>query len=148
MSKIYTFLIILPIIAALFFKTAAFYEFDTKQRYIKNTVDNLTHKVMITGVMTEKDKADLLDKLNKLEKFSENNVILEAGPVDSHGAISELYPYLAGDVLDRGAVFSITVKSDDESLLSEMGDKGADGSHKLYYKAKAVCRIEKKQSLY
>lgn len=148
MSKIYTFLIIIPIIAALFFKTAALYEFDTKQRYIKNTVDNLTHKVMITGVMTEKDKADLLDRLNRLGKFSENSVILEAGSVDSYESISELYPYMAGDVLDRGAVFSITVKSDDESLLSEMGDKSADGSHKLYYKAKAVCRIEKKQSLH
>jgi len=147
MSKIYTFLIILPMMAALFFKTAAFYEFDTRQRYIKNTVDTYTHKVMITGVMTEKDKGDLLEKLNRLGTFNENHVILETGPVDSYGAISTLYPYMTGDLLDRGEVFSITVKSEDESLLSEMEDENTDGSHKLFYKAKAVCRIEKKQSV-
>ncbi len=143
MSKIYAFIIIIPIIAILLFKTIAFYEFDTKQRYIKNTIDVVAHKVMITGVLTDGDKAEMLKKLNRFGNFDEDNIKLESGSVNADGEIYEMSRYTAGDILDRGEIFSIFVQSGNKSLLSEVeGDLDED---KLCYKAKAVCRVEKKQ---
>ncbi|MHB8062600.1 MAG: hypothetical protein ACYDG2_08205, partial [Ruminiclostridium sp.] len=79
MNKIYAFIIIIPLIAILFLKTMSFYEFDTKQRYIKNTVDSVAHKVMITGVMTASDKDELMDQLNRLSAFEDEDVTLKYG---------------------------------------------------------------------
>jgi hypothetical protein len=147
MNKIYAFIIILPIISILFLKTMAFYEFDTKQRYIKNTIDSTAHKVMITGVMTAGDKEELAGKLNDLGNFENENIIVECGSMGADGSISSLRPYTVGQILNRGEIFSILVQSKNESTLSRMEGNSADGKHKLHYKAKATCRIEKKQEL-
>lgn len=146
MNKIYAFLIIIPVIALLFFKALAFYEFDTKQRYIKNTIDTAAHKVMITGVLTKGDKEELITNLNKLGDFEEENVILESGSINSNGSVSGLLPYTTGGILDRGEVFSIKVQSKNESLTSRIEGNSAVENRKLYYRAKAICRVEKKQT--
>ncbi len=144
MSKIYAFIIIIPVIAILLFKTIAFYEFDTKQRYIKNTIDSASHKVMITGVLTAGDKEEMLKKLNRFGDFGEDSIILESGSVNADGEIYGMSRYTTGDILDRGEIFSIFVLSGNKSLLSGVeGD--SDEDNKLCYKAKAVCRVEKKQ---
>ena len=144
MSKIYAFIIIIPMIAILLFKTIAFYEFDTKQRYIKNSIDSVSHKVMITGVLTAGDKEEMLTKLNMFGNFGEDDIILESGSVNADGVIYGMSRYTTGDILDRGEIFSIFVQSDNKSLLSGVeGD--SDEHNKLCYKAKAVCRVEKKQ---
>ena len=145
MNKIYAFIIIIPLIAILLFKTMTFYEFDTKQRYIKNTIDSVAHKVMITGVMTVNDKEELLYKLRKLSTFDEEDVYLRYGNIQSDGNLSSLNSYVLGNVLDRGEIFYIYVQSQDESLLSRMEGNSADESNKLLYKAKAICRVEKSQ---
>lgn len=146
MNKIYAFLIIIPVIALLFFKALAFYEFDTKQRYIKNTIDTAAHKVMITGALTKGDKEELITNLNKLGDFAEENVILESGSINSNGSVSGLLPYTTGGILDRGEVFSIKVQSKNESLTSRIEGNSAVENGKLYYRAKAICRVEKKQT--
>lgn len=143
MNKIYAFLIILPIIALLIFRTVAFYDFDTKQRYVKNSVDSAAHKAMITGVYTALDKSQLVKKLNQLGSFNEADILLQYGAVNTDGQLSELVPYTPGDILQRGQVFKITVMSHDVSLLSQMKNNN-EGSGKLYFKAQALCRIEKR----
>jgi len=145
MNKIYAFIIIIPLIAILFLKTMSFYEFDTKQRYIKNTVDSVAHKVMITGVMTANDKDELMDKLRKLSNFQNEDITLKCGYMRSDGTLTSLYPYVPGNLLDRGEIFSIYVQSESESVLSRMEGNPADENNKLFYKAKAICRVEKSQ---
>jgi len=145
MNKIFAFIIIIPLIAMLFLKTMGFYEFDTKQRYIKNTVDSVAHKVMITGVMTVADKEELMNQLRKLSDFEDKDVSLKCGDMQSNGTITGLYEYVLGKVLDRGEVFSIYVQSKDESTLSRMEGDSDNENTKLFYKAKAICRIEKSQ---
>jgi len=145
MNKIYAFIIVIPLIAILFLKTMSFYEFDTKQRYIKNTVDSAAHKVMITGVMTASDKDELINKLGKLSDFQNEDITLKCGYMQADGTLTSLYSYVPGNVLNRGEIFSIYVQSEDESTLSRMEGKSADENNKLFYKAKAVCRVEKPQ---
>lgn len=145
MNKIYAFLIIIPLIAILFVRTVAFYEFDTKQRYIKNLLDEAAHKVMITGVMTSDDKAKLLEELKKLGSFEDGDIQLSYCYLNSDGSLSQPVIYNSGNVLDRGAMFGIYVKSRDESTLSRVNGDSTDENKKLYYKAKALCRVEKKQ---
>lgn len=145
MNKIYAFIIIIPLIALLFLKTMTFYEFDTKQRYIKNTLDGVAHKVMITGVMTVSDKEGLLDKLRKLSNFDDEDVTFKCGNINSDGTLADLYLYVPGNILRRGEIFSIYLESKDESTFSRMEGNSADANNKLFYKAKAICRIEKSQ---
>ncbi len=147
MSKIYAFLIILPLIAMLFVKTMGFYEFDTKQRYIKNAVDAAAHKVMITGVFTTGDKEELINKLKKLADFRSENLVLEWGVTGPEGVIPPLSPYTPGNILDRGYIFCIKVQSEGESTLSKISGGNTNEAGKLYYRAKALCRIEKRQAV-
>lgn len=143
MNKIYAFLVIIPLIAIMLFKTVAFYEYDTKQRYIKNTVDDYARKVMITGVMTTNEKSELLTGLNKLGKFTDESIILKIGQVNERGEINSMLDYVPGTVMSRGDAFLIYVQSLNESSLSKMEGSAIDASRQLYYKAKVVCRIEK-----
>jgi glyceraldehyde-3-phosphate dehydrogenase/erythrose-4-phosphate dehydrogenase len=55
MNKIYAFIIIVPVIAMLMFKAVFMYEYDTKQRYIKDLVDTAAYKVKITGIFSADD---------------------------------------------------------------------------------------------
>ncbi|HEX2925915.1 MAG TPA: hypothetical protein VHP38_06610 [Ruminiclostridium sp.] len=143
MNKIYAFLVIIPFIAVLFFKTLSVYEFDTKQRYIKNAVDDTAHKVMITGVMTASDEEELLKELCKAGAFEAGNISLKCGGVQSDGSQAELGEYVLGSVLDRGEIFSIYVESKNESNFSRMEAGSANEENGLHYRAKAACRIEK-----
>ncbi|QNU67137.1 hypothetical protein EHE19_000860 [Ruminiclostridium herbifermentans] len=145
MNKVYAFIIIIPLIAIIFFKTISFYEFDTKQRYIKNAIDSATHKVMLTGVMTVKDKEELMTKLQKISSFKDEDIILKCGSMDSDGTLASLSSYNLGDVLDRGEIFSIYIQSEAEANFSKMEGKAEDD--KLFYKAKAICRVEKNKQL-
>lgn len=146
MNKIYAFLIIIPLIAVLFFKTLTFYEYDTKQRYVKNTVDSVAHKVMITGVMTVSDREELLEKLGKLGTFRANNISIKCGTIEPDGTVGRLGSYALGSVLDRGEIFSIYVESENESIFSKTEVNSHNEENKLHYRAKATCRVEKNSS--
>ncbi len=143
MNKIYAFIIIVPLIAMLFFRSMAFYEFDTKQRYIKNAVDNAAHKVMITGVLTNDDMNDLKKELQKMGRFETENILLERGVIEADGTIRGMNTYVPGNILNRGEIFSIFVQSQEQPSLSKMEGGSGGQDEKLYYKAKAICRIEK-----
>lgn len=143
MGKIYTFLIIVPVIALLIFKAVAFYEFDTKQRYIKNLVDSAAHKVMITGVMTAADKEQLLKQLQEFSGFKDEDIQLKYGMLQSDGSLADMDPYTPGNIMARGETFCIYVQSREECTISRMEGKMQDEDDRLYFKAKAVCRIEK-----
>lgn len=143
MNKIYAFIIVIPMIVILFFKTIAFYEFDTKQRYVKNAIDNVAHKVMITGVLTVGDRVELKKELQKMADFKDEDIVLERGTIAPDGAVSLLDEYVPGSILDRGDIFSIYVQSENQSSLSKMEGGSAGESRELYYSAKAICRVEK-----
>ncbi|ACL74508.1 hypothetical protein [Ruminiclostridium cellulolyticum] len=143
MNKIYAFFIIIPLIAVLFLKTLSFYEFDTKQRYVKNEVDSIAHKVMITGAMTVSDKEELLEKLGKLGTFRASNISIKCGSIQPDGTVAELGDYVLGSVLDRGSIFTIYVDSESVSIFSETEGNSADEDNELHYRAKATCRVEK-----
>lgn len=142
MNKVYAFIIIIPLLAILFLKSISFYEFDTKQRYIKNEIDSVAHKVMLTGVMTARDKEELINKLNNLCQLKDDGIVLKYGSIDSDGTLSSLSTYSLGKVLDRGEIFSIYVQSNVETDYSKL-EGSSDIDDKLFYKAKAVCRVEK-----
>ena len=139
MNKIYAFLVILPIMVIILFKSVALYEYDTTQRYIKNYVDDTARKVMITGVMTLQDKNNLLSNLSKFGAFTQNSIILKRGNSPDAGD-NNMNDYAVGSVLSRGEYFSIYVKSDNESTLSRLE---GDAVNQIFYKARAVCRIER-----
>ncbi|WP_024832793.1 hypothetical protein [Ruminiclostridium josui] len=143
MNKIYAFLIIIPLIAVLFYKTLTFYEYDTKQRYVKNEVDSAAHKVMITGVMTIMDREELLGKLSKLGNFRASNISIKCGNLQPDGTVGRLREYVLGSLLNRGEIFSIYVESENESIFSEMEVNSHNEGNGLHYRAKAICRVEK-----
>ena len=139
MNKIYAFLVIMPIMVILMFKAVALYEYDTTQRYIKNYIDDTARKVMITGVMTLQDKNNLLLNLSKFGTFTQNSIILKRGD-SSNTSDTNMIDYAIGSILGRGEYFSIYVKSDNESTLSRLE---GDSTKQVFYKARAVCRIER-----
>ncbi|MHB8062601.1 MAG: hypothetical protein ACYDG2_08210, partial [Ruminiclostridium sp.] len=67
------------------------------------------------------------------------------GYMQSDGTLTGLYSYVPGNILNRGEIFSIYVQSEGESALSRMEGNSAHENNKLFYKAKAVCRVEKPQ---
>jgi hypothetical protein len=144
MSKILAFLVLLPLIVLLLLKAVAFYEYDTKQRYIKNILDTVAYKVKITGVLTAEECLDIRDRLNKLARFDGDCIKMSYGTCEN-GLISDnLQAYTEGNVLYKGEVFDIYVKSADVSNLSMLYNLGVseDESKNLRYVAKAVCRVE------
>lgn len=148
MSKIYAFVIMIPFIAMLLFKGVSFYEYDTKQRYIKDLVDTIAYKVKITGVLTTDEYLEFSTKMNNLAKFQDSPegksiVLMKAKYVE--GNLFGASDYLLGEVLTKGDAFIIYVKSSDVSNYSriENGGVNENDTKNLYYKAKAVCRVEK-----
>lgn len=143
MSKIYVFVIMIPLIAVLLFNGVFFYEYDTKQRYIKDMVDSTAYAVKITGVLTDEAYNDLKTKLNKLAMFNDADIILKEGTYTG-GEISSLSDYSLNTRLSKGDAFLIYVKSSNVSVYSRLQNGGVnpDDAQNLYYKAKAVCRVE------
>ena len=143
MNKIYVFIVIVPVIAFLMFKGIFFYEFDTKQRYIKDVIDSIAYDVKITGVLTGDEYADLKTKLNSFAKFDDTGIILEKG-IYVDGNLSYLTTYNMNTQLNKGDAFVIYVKSSNVSNYSRMQNGGvsADDSQNLYFNAKAQCRVE------
>lgn len=143
MSKIYAFIIIVPLIAVLLFKGVFFYEYDTKQRYIKDMVDSAAYVVKITGVLTDEGYLDLKTKLNKFAGFEDADILLKKGTYTS-GEISGLINYNLNTRLEKGDAFLIFVRSSNVSNYSRIQNGGVnlDDTQNLYYKAKAVCRVE------
>lgn len=144
MSKIIAFIVIIPFMVLLIFKTVLFYDFETKQRYIKDLTDNITYKVKITGVLTQDEYNDYLSKLNKISTFKSYSLIIQKGRyVD--GLATDWSSYSPGNVLARGEAFMIFAKSEDVPLFSRSHNGGvmpADEQN-LHFVAKAQCRIEK-----
>lgn len=143
MSKIYAFIIIVPFIAVLLFKGILFYEYDTKQRYIKDMVDSTAYVVKITGVLTDEGYNDLKTKLNQFARFDDVDILLKEGTY-TDGEISSLTNYSLNTRLEKGDAFLIFVKSSNVSNYSRIQNGGVnpDDTQNLYYKAKAVCRVE------
>ena len=147
MNKVYTFIIIVPIIAMLLFRGIAFYEYDTKQRYIKDLTDSIVYEVKITGVLTTDEYNSFRTKIGNLAKFDDsgNNqcVILQCGQYEN-GVPIHWVNYTLGSVLHKGDAFSIYVKSSDVSNYSRLqnGGKSSDDTKNLYYRAKAECEVE------
>jgi len=144
MSKVISFLVIVPIMVLLIFKAVLFYEFETKQRYIKDLTDTLTYKVKITGVLTSEEYTEYLNRLNKISRFATNSVVIKKGRyVD--GVATDWAIYAPDENLTRGQAFMIYAKSMEVSLFSRLHNRGvmyADEQN-LYFVAKAQCRIEK-----
>lgn len=143
MSKIYAFIIIVPFIALLMFKGIFFYEYDTKQRYIKDISDSTAYVVKITGVLTMDEYSKLKTKLNRFSRFEDSNIILMKG-VYNNGTLSSLTSYTLGTQLNKGDAFLIYIKSADVSNYSKLQNGGVnpDDTQNLYYCAKAQCRVE------
>jgi hypothetical protein len=144
MSKVISFLVIVPFMVLIIYKSILFYEFDTKQRYIKDLSDNLAYKVKITGILTPGEYNEYFTKLNKVSRFESYSVILRQGRYID-GAVSDWSAYMPGNALDRGQAFFVYVKSADVPLYSRLQNGGvmsADDQN-LHFVAKAQCRIEK-----
>lgn len=142
-SKIYAFIIIVPLIAVLLFKGVFFYEYDTKQRYIKDLVDSTAYVVKITGVLTDEGYLDLKTKLNKFASFTDADIFLKKGTY-TDGEISGLTNYNLNTRLEKGDAFLIFVQSSNVSNYSRVQNGGVNPNdiQNLYYRAKAVCRVE------
>lgn len=143
MSKIYVFIVIVPLIAFMMFRAILFYEYDTKQRYIKDLTDSTAYAIKITGVLTSDEYTDLKTKLNSFAKFDDTGIVLKKGTY-VNGTLSNLTTYNLNTQLNKGDAFLIYVKSSNVSNYSRIQNGGvsADDSQNLYYKAKAECRIE------
>lgn len=143
MSKVYSFIIIIPLIIMLLFKGVFFYEYDTKQRYIKDLVDSTAYIVKITGVLTQDEYNRIKTNLSKYASFGNSSIILKKG-IYSNGNILASEPYILGTRLTKGDAFILYVKSDNVSNYSRIENLGvsADDTKNLYFKAKAVCRVE------
>lgn len=143
MNKILVFVVIVPVIALLMFKGIFFYEYDTKQRYIKDLVDSIAYEVKITGVLTASEYAGLKTKLNSFATFDDTGIILKKG-IYVDGSLSSLTTYSLNTRLNKGDAFMIYVKSSNISNYSRIQNGGvsADDTENLYYKAKAQCRVE------
>lgn len=147
MSKIYVFLITVPLLAVLLFKGVMFYEYDTKQRYVKDLVDSVAYKVKITGVLTQDEYDRFRGRLNMLGDFNDSGVlkcvVLKYGYY-SGGSLGAMSDYAPGMCLSKGDAFMIYVRSAEESGYSRVQNGGRlpDDADNVYYKAKALCRVE------
>lgn len=142
-NKIFVFVVMVPFIAILLFRTIAFYEYDTKQRYIKNLVDSTAYKVKITGILTADEYAnEFKADLNKLAKFEDAGIRLKKG-IYVNGHAQGWVSYSLNERLDKGDAFMIYVESTDVSNYSRLQNLGITGDRDLKYKAGAVCRIER-----
>jgi len=144
MSKIISFIVIVPFMVLLIYKSILFYEFETKQRYIKDMADNVSYKVKITGILTPEEYDEFFSRLNKVSRFESYSIIFQKGRyVD--GEATDWSSYSPGSTLDRGQAFMIFVKSADVPLYSRLHNGGVMSSDEknLHFIAKAQCRIEK-----
>jgi hypothetical protein len=143
MSKIYAFIVIVPFMALLLFKGILLYEFDTKQRYIKDIADSTAYVVKITGVLSPDVYSDLRTKLNKLAVFDDADIIFMKGEY-MDGTLSNLTTYVVGTQLQRGDAFMIYIRSSGVSNYSRLQNGGVnpDDTQNLHYSARAQCRVE------
>ena len=127
----------------LLFKGVFFYEYDTKQRYIKDLADSTAYIVKITGVLTQDEYNRLKTDLNKYADFGDSNIILRKG-IYSNGNVLASESYIPGMRLNKGDAFAIYVQSVNVSNYSRVENLGVsiDDTKNLYFKAKAVCRVE------
>ena len=144
MTKILSFVVIAPLIVILLLKASAFYEYDTKQRYIKNLVDGVAYKVKLTGVFDTEGADDLKKELEKLIKLDEKSIVMKYSTNQSISISEESIPYTQGFQLERGSTFSVSVKSANVSQFSLLQNLGVsnDENKNLRYVAKAVCCVE------
>jgi len=131
-------------VAILIVKSVLFFEFDSKQRYIKDLPDNIVYKVKITGVLTSDEYNDFKVKLNKLAQFDNDSIVIIKGTYvdDSIGNWSD---YIIGTKIPRGEAFKVYIQSKNVAVISKLQNGGisSDDQKNLYYKAKSQCRIEK-----
>lgn len=144
MGKILAFTVTVPFLCLLLYKAVFFFEYDTKQRYLKDLVDDAAFKVRLTGVFTAREHEELVRKLSSIgiETDRGNGVIMKKGWF-SDGKLVNLVEYTPGELLQRGDVFMILVISSNRSKLSVVfNGKRPPGNNDLFYRAKAFCRVE------
>lgn len=151
MGKILVYIVVVPVLLLLLYRFITLYEYDTKQRYLKDMLDSTAQKVKITGILTREDYEELKQKLNKVSRFEEENsnsddekgIRLMKSRIYS-GIPSEFARYIPDESLNKGDIFAISVKSSDVSNFSRIHNSGVnpDDTKNLYYKAKAECRVE------
>ena len=125
------------------FKAVFFYEYDTKQRYIKDIVDSTAYVVKITGLLTTDEYSNLKSRLNRYGNFNDSSIILRKG-IYVNGHLTNLTPYNLDTRLQKGDAFLVYIKSTNVSNYSRIQNGGVsvDDSQNLYFKAKAQCRVE------
>jgi hypothetical protein len=151
MSKIFAYIVIVPLLSLILFKAIAFYENETKQRYLKEITDNLADEVRITGHLSEERYSDFKSRFNRLALFEDENsnpdntkgIFLRKGSF-LNGSIQQINEYQLGDRLFKGDYFMVYIKSSDVTNFSRLENLGInpDDSKNLYYVAKAECRVE------
>lgn len=147
MSKIYIFILTVPIFVMLLFKLVTLYEYDTKQRYLKDIVDAAVQKVKITGIFTENDLEDFKNKINHIAQFDvkqNKNAILIKKCNEIEIIEDDRIEYAIEEQLNKGDVFSICIQSSNVSNFSRVHNRGIshDDKKNLYYRAKSECRVE------
>jgi len=148
LGKIYAFVIMLPLAAMMLLRGVTFFEYDTKTRYITDYINMTAYKVKLTGELTQDDYNELKSKLNTIARFNDSGIILKKAKYMADGSIGNVQAYTIGEKLIKGDLFMIYVKSSDVSNFSKASNFGVsqDDGKNLYYKAKAVVRIEKYDS--
>lgn len=151
MGKILVYIVVVPVFLLLLYRFITLYEYDTKQRYLKDMLDSIAQKVKITGVLTQEDYEELKGKLNKISRFEEEGTNTDAEKGIRlmkckvyEGEPSEFVRYIPGENLDKGDIFAVSIKSSEVSNFSRIHNSGVnpDDTKNLYYKAKAECRVE------
>lgn len=143
-GKIFSFIVITPLIILLMLKTVAFYEFDTKQRYIKNLLDNAAYQVRITGCFDHDDFSALKSELSKLAQLDAESLKTYYASSLEGGFEKNSSTYYLGTELQKGEFFSIEFSSMDVSNLSRLQNLGVsvDESKNLRYGGKTLISVE------
>lgn len=147
MSKIYTFILIIPIFLIFLYRFITLYEYDTKQRYLKDVSDAVAQKVKITGVFTIDDLNEFKQRIRGTADFEDNGsnkaILLKTCSL-SENADDEYEEYTIGKQLQKGDLFCIQIKSANVSLFSKLHNRGINPNdeNNLYYKARSECRVE------
>jgi hypothetical protein len=135
-------------ITIMFFKGIAFYEYSTKEIYLKELCDTITYKVKITGVLNYSEYNDFKTKISLLSEFndtaSQKAVRLECGEINNLGEIANIREYTPGYQLKKGDIFGISLRSSKVCNYSRLENWGVstDDSNNLYFYAKGICRVE------
>ena len=141
MTKLFAFIVTFPLAFILFVKAVAFYDFDTKQRYLQNSADLLAYKAQITGVVTSSEMTEFQSKASSLLNDASVSVAYSVGIDPAGNGNITWSTYSPGTQMTKGQYFKIYVVGG-QSLYSK-AQVGKSSPDKVHYKAKSVVRVEK-----